>query len=76
MAIEIGIILALLAGLAIGLFNGFWVAIVGLPSLVVTLAGLIGIRGLAFMLIEGRSIGNGATAFPHVVRGLGSAAGE
>jgi rhamnose transport system permease protein len=62
--IELGIVLALVAGLAIGLFNGFWVAVVGLPSLVVTLAGLIGIRGLAFMLIEGRSVGNGATAFP------------
>jgi len=63
-AIEIGILLALLVGLGIGLFNGFWVAIVGLPSLVVTLAGLIGIRGLSFMLIEGRSIGNQETAFP------------
>jgi rhamnose transport system permease protein len=62
--IEIGILVALLVGLGIGLFNGFWVAIVGLPSLVVTLAGLIGIRGLAFMLIEGRSIGNQDTAFP------------
>ena len=64
LAIEIGIIVALLVGLGIGLFNGFWVAIVGLPSLVVTLAGLIGIRGLAYMLIEGRSIGNQETAFP------------
>ena len=62
--VELSIIIALLVGLGIGLFNGFWVAIVGLPSLVVTLAGLIGIRGLAFMLIEGRSIGNQETAFP------------
>jgi rhamnose transport system permease protein len=62
--VELGILVALLVGLGIGLFNGFWVAIVGLPSLVVTLAGLIGIRGMAFMLIEGRSIGNQATAFP------------
>ena len=69
--IEIGILLALLAGLGIGLFNGFWVAIVGLPSLVVTLAGLIGIRGLAFMLIEGRSIGNQETAFPTWFEDLG-----
>ena len=62
--VEVGILVALLVGLGIGLFNGFWVAIVGLPSLVVTLAGLIGIRGMAFMLIEGRSIGNQDTAFP------------
>lgn len=63
-AIEIGIITAVLAGVGIGLFNGFWVAIVGLPSLAVTLAGLIGYRGLAFVLIEDRSIGNADTAFP------------
>jgi rhamnose transport system permease protein len=69
--IEIGIVLALLAGLGIGLFNGFWVALVGLPSLVVTLAGLIGIRGLAFMLIEGRSIGNADTAFPEWFEDMG-----
>ena len=69
--IEIGIILALLAGVGIGLFNGFWVAIVGLPSLVVTLAGLIGIRGLAFMLIEGRSVGNADTAFPEWFEDMG-----
>ncbi len=69
--IEVAILLALLAGLAVGLFNGFWVAIVGLPSLVVTLAGLIGVRGLAYMLIEDRSIGNGATAFPSWFGDLG-----
>jgi len=62
--IELAILTALLVGVAIGLFNGFWVAIVGLPSLAVTLAGLIGIRGLAFILIEDGSIGNADTEFP------------
>ena len=47
----------LLAGFAAGLFNSFWIGIVGLPSLVVTLAGLIGYRGLAYVLLEDRSIG-------------------
>jgi rhamnose transport system permease protein len=49
---------ALLCGLAAGLFNGFWVAYVGLPSLAVTLAGLIGYRGVARIFIEDRAIGN------------------
>jgi rhamnose transport system permease protein len=48
---------ALLAGLAAGLFNGFWVAYVGLPSLAVTLAGLIGYRGIARIFVEDRAIG-------------------
>lgn len=48
----------LLAGVVAGLFNSFWIGIVGLPSLVVTLAGLIGYRGLAYVLLEDRSIGD------------------
>jgi rhamnose transport system permease protein len=51
--IELAVILAVLVGALCGLFNGFWVAVVGLPSLAVTLAGLIGYRGLAFFFIEG-----------------------
>jgi rhamnose transport system permease protein len=54
---EIGILLALLAGLLCGLINGFFVAYVGLPSLAVTLAGLIAYRGVARILLEDRSIG-------------------
>jgi rhamnose transport system permease protein len=49
---------ALLAGVLVGAFNGFWVAYVGLPSLAVTLAGLIGYRGVARILLEDRSIGS------------------
>ncbi len=52
-----GIVVALLAGILCGAFNGFWVAYVGLPSLAVTLAGLIGYRGIARILLEDRSIG-------------------
>jgi rhamnose transport system permease protein len=49
---------ALGAGALAGLFNGFWIAYIGLPSLAVTLAGLIGYRGIARILIEDRAIGN------------------
>jgi len=53
--------LALLVGMSVGLicglWNGFWVAIVGLNSLVVTLAMLISYRGIARIFIEDRSIG-------------------
>lgn len=56
--VPIAMVAALTAGLAAGLFNGFWVAYVGLPSLAVTLAGLIGYRGIARIFIEDRPIGN------------------
>jgi rhamnose transport system permease protein len=57
MDMQTAILIALLAGVVAGLFNGFWVAIVGLNSLVVTLAMLIAYRGLARVLLEDRSIG-------------------
>ena len=52
------ILVTLAVGGIVGAFNGFWVSVVGLPSLAVTLAGLIGYRGVARILIEDRSIGN------------------
>lgn len=54
----IAIVIALTVGLAGGLFNGFWVAFVGLPSLAVTLATLIGYRGVSRIFIEDKPIGN------------------
>ena len=34
------------AGLAMGIFQGFWVARVGVPSFIVTLAGMLAFRGI------------------------------
>jgi len=55
--VPLGILAGLAAGLIAGAFNGFWTAYVGLPSLAVTLAGLIGFRGIARILLEDRAIG-------------------
>jgi rhamnose transport system permease protein len=56
-ALPWALLAALASGALAGLFNGFWVAYVGLPSLAVTLAGLIGYRGAARILVEDRAIG-------------------
>jgi len=63
----LAVVAALLSGLAAGLFNGFWIAYVGLPSLAVTLAGLIGYRGVARIFVEDRAIGG----FPDWFNALG-----
>ena len=55
--IELAIVVALAAGVLAGLNNAFWIAYAGLPSLAVTLAGLIGYRGVARILLEDRAIG-------------------
>jgi rhamnose transport system permease protein len=65
--VEIGILAGLAVGALCGAFNGFWVAFVGLPSLAVTLAGLILYRGVARILLETRSI----TGFPEWFNRLG-----
>lgn len=49
---------ALAIGVLAGAFNGFWIAYVKLPSLVVTLATMIMFRGGARILLEDRSIGD------------------
>lgn len=56
--VQVAILVGLLAGALCGAFNGFWIAYVRLPSLAVTLAGLVGYRGAARILLEDRSIGN------------------
>lgn len=66
-AMELAIVIALLAGAACGLFNGLWVAKARLSSLVVTLAMMITYRGMARILVEDRSIGN----FPEWFDALG-----
>lgn len=58
---------ALAAGALAGLNNGIWVAYAGLPSLVVTLAGLIGYRGVARILVEDRAYGG----FPRWFEAMG-----
>lgn len=50
-------LLCLGIGLAGGVLNGVFVAHVGLPSLVVTLATMIGFRGAARILVEDQSYG-------------------
>jgi rhamnose transport system permease protein len=51
------LLIAVAAGSLAGLVQGWCVARLGLPSLVVTLAGLIGLRGLARVFVEDRSYG-------------------
>jgi rhamnose transport system permease protein len=55
---ELAVVIALAAGALAGLLQGAFVALLGLPSLVVTLAGLIGFRGAGRILVEDNSIGD------------------
>ena len=66
-SVEGSIVIAMLAGMACGLINGIFIAYMRIPSLVVTLAGLIAYRGAARYLLEDRSVGG----FPEWFTGFG-----
>jgi rhamnose transport system permease protein len=63
----LAVVIALAAAALAGLIQGVVVAKTGISSLVVTLAGLIGFRGAARILLEDRSIGD----FPEWFRSVG-----
>jgi D-xylose transport system permease protein len=52
----LSILVGLSAGIAVGLFQGWWVAYRGIPALVVTLAGFLMYRGAAFLVAQGQTI--------------------
>jgi rhamnose transport system permease protein len=60
------IAVCLAVGATAGAFNAFWITYVGIPSLVATLAMLIGFRGFARVLLED----NGINGFPDWFTGL------
>ncbi|NKB68257.1 MAG: ABC transporter permease [Candidatus Latescibacteria bacterium] len=64
----VAIPLVLMVGMAIGLFNGFFIAKIGMNPLLTTLATMIFVRGLALIVTSGESL----YEFPAVYRFLGS----
>lgn len=57
MPIMVGILAALLVGLATGIFSGFFIAVLEIPPFVVTLATMLMGRGLTYTIAQARTIG-------------------
>lgn len=49
-------IVMLLVGIAIGAWQGFWIAYVRIPPFIVTLAGMLAFRGLSNVVLEGQTL--------------------
>lgn len=62
------IAVCLLVGTLIGAVQGYWVAYLGIPSFIVTLAGMLVFRGLSLALLQGQSVG----PFPETFQRLSS----
>jgi putative multiple sugar transport system permease protein len=52
----VGILAAIAVGLAVGAWQGFWVAYVGIPAFIVTLAGMLLFRGLTLQVLDNISL--------------------
>ena len=64
----VAILGAITIGALVGMWQGFWVAYVGIPAFIVTLAGMLLFRGLALMTLQNSNIG----PFPDAFRAIGN----
>ncbi|GHD41347.1 sugar ABC transporter permease [Mycetocola manganoxydans] len=64
----LAIIMSLGIGALVGMWQGFWIAYVGIPAFIVTLAGMLIFRGLALVVLGNANIGS----FPAEYRALGN----
>ncbi|HKM07333.1 MAG TPA: sugar ABC transporter permease, partial [Sphaerochaeta sp.] len=56
MNIYLAMVFCLLTGIAIGAWQGFWIAYVRIPPFIVTLAGMLLWRGVALLILNGLTI--------------------
>ncbi|MET9883316.1 multiple monosaccharide ABC transporter permease [Streptomyces sp. NPDC006430] len=61
---------ALLIGAAAGAWQGFWIAYVGIPSFIVTLAGMLLFRGGTQILLQGQSVAPFPKGFQEISSGF------
>ncbi|HLV03521.1 multiple monosaccharide ABC transporter permease [uncultured Georgenia sp.] len=52
----VGVLASLGVGLLVGVWQGFWVAFVGIPAFIVTLAGMLLFRGLTYRVLDNVSL--------------------
>jgi len=66
----ITILISLVAGSLIGAFQGYWIAFAGIPSFIVTLAGMLMFRGLTLVMLQGEAVGPFAVPFQRLSSGF------
>lgn len=66
----LAVLICLALGALIGAWHGFWVAYVGIPAFIVTLASMLLFRGLTLVLLEGRTVGGLPNGFKKIGNGF------
>ncbi len=65
-----GVIAAIAVGLAVGVWQGFWVAYVGIPAFIVTLAGMLLFRGLTLQVLDNISLSPFPSEYQNIAGGF------
>ncbi len=66
----VGVLAAIVLGLLIGAWQGFWVAFVGIPGFIVTLAGMLLFRGLTYQILDNVSLSPFPKSYYNVANGF------
>ena len=66
----IGVVAAVAVGVAVGAWHGFWVAYVGMPAFIVTLAGMLLFRGLTLQVLDNVSLSPFPAEYQKVASGF------
>lgn len=66
----VAVVLTLLLGALIGVWQGFWIAYLGVPSFIVTLAGMLLFRGLTLWMLGGQPVGPFDESFRAIASGF------
>jgi len=65
----LAVLVMLVIGLAIGMFQGYWIAWVSVPPFIATLAGMYAFRGLSNVVLGGYAVAISDTTFLNVFGG-------
>jgi putative multiple sugar transport system permease protein len=66
----VGVLAALVVGLLVGAWQGFWVAYVGIPAFIVTLAGMLLFRGLTYEVLDNISLSPFPDSYKQIAGGF------
>ena len=68
--VSVSILICLVAGIGIGIWQGFWIAYVGIPPFITTLAGMMIFRGLTLVVLNGLTLAPFPGAFLRLSTGF------
>lgn len=68
--VYLAMLISLVIGGLIGVWQGYWIAYVKIPAFIVTLAGMLIFRGLSLWLLGGESVGPFPESFQSIASGF------